>query len=367
MSPLLHHRTAFAPSTGLSRSSWVGRAVWACAVLAVGLLLAALPSAGRSAEDPARAGAPDVTPAFDFGDRTRFTSAIVRVDCSVPQEATTVRTLGTRRQGSGVVIGPQVVLTIGYLLVEAEQVMVTTASGRRIPGSVAGYDHATGYGLVRTALPMDGLALALGDSDAITERQTVLTQGQGESEATELVVVSRKTFVASWEYLLERPIYTFPPVSNWSGSALIDREGRLVGIGSLVVEDAATDRSVPGNLFVPVNLLKPILADLIAMGHRASPVQPWLGITLQPRAGALAVVRVFRDGPADSAGIEAGDVVVGVGAEPVVDLAEFYRQVWRQGPAGTEVTLSVSREGMLREVRVRSVDRMDVLRKPQGI
>ena len=298
----------------------------------------------------------------------RFGQAIVRIDTRVAEDATSADALGARRVGSGVILEPRLVLTIGYLLMEAEQVDVTTASGRRVPGSVAGYDHATGFGLVRTALPMDGQPMELGDSDRVRERQKLLTQGHGESQATELLVISRKTFTGSWEYLLERPIYTFPPVNNWSGSALIDADGRLVGIGSLIVNDASTDRpGVPGNLFVPVNLLKPILRDLVEHGRRAAPVQPWIGLTTEQVRGNLMVVRVSREGPAESAGLVAGDIVVAVGGQKVSGQADFYRRLWQQGPAGTEVRLRVLREGELRELAVKSVDRMDALRKPRGI
>ena len=295
-------------------------------------------------------------------------AGIVRVDTRAVAGAASVAGLGSRRSGSGVILDGQLVLTIGYLLLEADAVEVTTASGRRIPGTVAGYDHATGFGLVRTVLPLDGRPIELGDSDAVVERQMVLTIGQGEDEATALHVISRKPFAGSWEYLLERPIYTFPPVNNWSGAALTTEDGRLVGIGSLVVNDAALERrGVPGNLFVPVNLLKPILEDLVRTGRRQGPAQAWLGLSTEPLRGHLMVVRVSRDGPAEAAGIEPGDIVVAVDGERFADQATFYRRLWRLGPAGTEVTLRLLRDGALRDVKVRSIDRTEVLARPSGI
>ncbi|MCX7273583.1 MAG: S1C family serine protease [Burkholderiales bacterium] len=295
-------------------------------------------------------------------------ASIVRVEARALEGATSAASLGARRSGSGVIIGERLVLTIGYLLLEVESVEVTTASGRQVPASVAGYDHATGLGLVRTALPMDGRQIQLGDSDRIAERQKVLTVGQGEAEATELMVVSRKPFAGSWEYLLERPIFTFPPVNNWSGAALLSEDGQLVGIGSLVVNDAAGDRQgVPGNLFVPVNLLKPILSDLLANGRRSAPVQPWLGLTTEVVRGNLMVVRVSRNGPADQAGIDPGDIVLAVGADRVADQADFYRRLWKQGPAGTEITLRLLKGGEVKNVPLRSIDRMEVLARPPGV
>ena len=246
--------------------------------------------------------------------------------------------------------------------------MVTTASGKRIPASVAGYDHATGFGVIRTAVSLDGKAMALGDSDKVAEKQRVLTLGHSEPEATEIYVLSRKTFSAGWEYLIERPIFTFPPVNNWSGAALIADDGSLIGVGSLIVNDAAQGRNgVPGNLWVPVNLLKPILSDLLARGRRTDGVQPWLGMTTENVRGNLMVTRVARNGPAENAGITAGDIVVGVSGEKVGEQADFYRKVWRTGPAGSVIALRVLKGGDVREVSVKSVDRSDTLRKATGI
>lgn len=309
---------------------------------------------GAAPLDPARAA--------------KVLSAVVRIDARVPRDAVSAPTLGSARSGSGVFIRSQLVLTIGYLLLEADEVMVTTSSGRRIPGSVAGYDHETGFGLIRTALPHDGDVLALGDSDRLAERQRVLTIGQGEKDPTELFIVSRRLFTGGWEYLLDRPFYTFPPVNNWSGSALLSEEGQLVGVGSLVVNDAAEfQRGVPGNLFVPINLLKPILEDLVARGRRAGAGQPWLGMSTEMVRSNLIVSRVTPGSPADQAGLEAGDVVIGVGSGRVLDQADFYRQVWKLGPAGVEVPVRLIRSGEVRTFMLKSIDRMDFIRKPRGI
>jgi S1-C subfamily serine protease len=321
----------------------------------VGTLLAAiLVAAGAHA-------APDPDPA-------RFNGTVVRVEAEIVPDGQTAQSLGRKRSGSGVILDEHTVLTIGYLVLEAEQVSVTTPDGRRAPANVAGYDHASGFGLLRTLVPIGGRALELGDSDAVQVRQKVLTLGQGETEATELLVLSRKPFAGSWEYLLERPIFTFPPVDNWSGAALIDQDGKLVGVGSLIVSDAASERrGVPGNLFVPVNLLKPILAELLAQGRRGGPAQPWLGVATEPVRGHLIVERVTRDGPADQAGLAPGDIIVGVAGEAVSDQADFYRRVWRLGPAGVTVPLQVLKGNEVRDVPVRSIDRAQMLHKPRGI
>ena len=301
-------------------------------------------------------------------DAPALLSTVVRIEAKVPENSETAASLGARRSGTGVLIDQSTVLTIGYLLLEADEVELVTASGKRIPGSVAGYDHISGFGLIHSALPLDGLPLELGDSDAVTEMQRVLTLGHGEAVPTELLVVSRKPFAGSWEYVLDSAIFTFPPVNNWSGAALIGQDGRLVGIGSLLVNDAASERKgVPGNLFVPVNLLKPILKDLRANGRRSGPAQPWLGISTEVVQGNLIVAKVTRGGPADQAGLAAGDVIVGVGADKVHNQSDFYRNVWKHGPAGVTVPLRVLKAGDVKEVAVKTMDRMSLLRKPRGV
>jgi serine protease Do len=342
----------------------LGATTSAMAAVAAAGWLASLP-APVLAQQQTRPGNP---PAVAGESLQRFNNNVVRLDARVPPEATSSQALGPMRTGTGVVLDERTVLTIGYLTLEADQVMVTTASGRRIPASVAGYDHATGFGVVRTVLPMDASPIALGDSDRISERERVLTLGHGEAEATEIVVLSRKVFAAGWEYLLEKPIFTFPPVNNWSGAALYTQDGKLVGIGSLIVNDAAAGQpGVPGNLYVPVNLLKPILADLLATGRRTADVPPWLGLTTESVRGNLMVTRVAPNGPADSAGVVAGDIVLGVGIDNVRDQAEFYRKVWGTGKAGVTVPLKVLKEGAVKEVRVKSIDRADFLTKATGI
>jgi serine protease Do len=355
---------------------WFRRAAGALTAAAVWVAAGTAAAAGGlPAADSARAlptqagGGPRLPPpSANLGDLTRFNSSIVRLDTRVPEDATSARSLGGARFGTGVILDERTVLTIGYLTLEADAVMVTTASGKRIPGSVAGYDHGTGFGLVRTVLPLDGKPMALGDSDRVREKQRVLTLGQGEPEATEIFVLSRKPFAAGWEYLIESPIFTFPPVNNWSGAALISSDdGRLLAVGSLIVNDAASGQpGVPGNLWVPVNLLKPIMAELLAKGRRDG-ANPWLGMTTESVRGNLMVVRVAPNGPADTAGVSPGDIVVGVAGEKVGDQAEFYRKVWKQGPAGATIPLRVLKGGDVRDLTVKSIDRSDFLRKSTGI
>ena len=302
-------------------------------------------------------------------DRTFLNDTVVRIEANAVAGAESAESLGQRRSGTGVLLDRSTVVTIGYLLLEADEVDVVTPSGKRIPARVAGYDPDSGFGLVRTTVPLDGRPLELGDSDTIGEHQQVLTLGHGEPEATELMVISRKPFAGSWEYLIDKGIFTFPPVNNWSGAALVDQNGKLIGIGSLIVGDAATSRpGVPGNLYVPVNLLKPILADLLATGRRGGPALPWLGVVTEVvRGGHLLVSRVIPDGPAERAGLTAGDIIVSVDGQYVADQSAFYKGVRQRGPAGITVPLRVLKGGEIVDLSVKSSDRMDSLKKPEGI
>lgn len=291
--------------------------------------------------------------------------SIVRLRCTVPADSRTAASLGRQRQGSGVLIDQSgLVLTIGYLMVEADGAEVTLADGRTLPAQVVGYDHETGFGLLRTIEPPRMPAAPLGRSATLSEHAPVMIAAhEGGGGARPGFVLSRRPFAGSWEYLVEEAIFTAPAHPEWSGAGLFDAEGRLVGIGSLMVGDAnGKGAGIPGNMFVPIDLLPPILGDMIAEGAPSGPRRPWLGLAAEELRGRLFVTRVTPGGPAERAGIEAGDVVLGVGGQPVRDLADFYRKLWASGDAGSEVALLLLDGTSSRRVNVRSVDRHSQLR-----
>jgi serine protease Do len=291
-------------------------------------------------------------------------SAVVGLSARIQPNARSAESLGTQRQGTGVLIREGYVLTIGYLVIEAEAIQVTGADGRTVPATLAGYDHASGFGLLRVVGPFSGRPLRLGDSGALAERAPAMVVTAAARDSPSLVyVVSRRPFSGNWEYLLDSAIYTYPPVMDWSGAPLIGAGGDLLGIGSLVVPDAgAPGTQSPGNMFVPIDLLKPILEDLLANGRRSGPARPWLGVNADEFRGRLFIGRVSPDGPAERAGLKSGDIVLAVGNEEVTTLADFYRRLWGRGPAGSEVTLKVLQGSRVRDLTVRSIDRIEYFR-----
>jgi S1-C subfamily serine protease len=291
-------------------------------------------------------------------------NAVVQVEAAVPADARTARTLGTERSGSGVVIDSEgLIVTIGYLILEAESVDIV-AGGQRTSANIIAYDYDTGFGLLRASVPPGTQPLEIGDSASLDERAVVLVASHGGPEAAQrAMVVSRREFAGYWEYLLDNAIFTAPPHPQFGGAALIDEDGKLLGIGSLIVGDAVQgDSQFPGNMFVPIDLLKPILGDLLAFGHGTGPRRPWLGMTTEEVRGHLFVNRVSSYGPASKAGVEPGDIVLTVNGEGVSSLVELYRRVWALGAPGVDVTLTVVRDGGLREIVVQSADRYDFLR-----
>ena len=291
-------------------------------------------------------------------------SAVVRVRAKIVSDARSAATLGLQREGTGVIVRENYVATIGYLVIEAESIEVTGADGKAVPATLAGYDHASGYGVLRLLAPLSGKPLPFGNAAALAERDPVLVASYGGRDGLSVVhVVSRRPFSGSWEYLLDKAIWTYPAVMNWSGAPLIGPKGDFLGIGSLVVADSAGGgEQSPGNMFVPSDLLRPILDELIAKGRRAAPQQPWLGMTTEEMRGRLFVSRVTPEGPAAKAGIKPGDIVLGVGGQPASDLADLYRKVWATGAAGTRVPLNVLQGVEPREVGIDSVDRLSHLR-----
>jgi len=291
-------------------------------------------------------------------------SAIVRVKAKILPDARTAATLGMQREGNGVLVRPGYVATIGYLVIEAESIEVTGADGKSVPASIAAYDHASGFGLLALLAPLDGRPLPLGDARTLAEHSPAMIASFGGRDHVTIVhVVSRRPFSGSWEYLLDAAIYTSPPVLDWSGAALIGPSGELLGVGSLILSDAAGGGAPsPGNLFVPVDLLKPVLDELVATGRRAGPARPWLGMNTEEFRGRLFVVRVSPESPAARAGIRAGDIVIAVGREEVSSLPDFYRKVWSRGAAGVEVPVRLLQGAELKDVSVRSIDRLEYFR-----
>ena len=294
-------------------------------------------------------------------------SAVVGLESKVPAEARTAAALGTKRQGSGVVIDDAgLVLTIGYLILEADSIELSVGGSRRVSANVLAYDHETGLGLVRASRPLGVAPIPIGSSGPLARgRQVVVASAGGYNAAIGAYVVSRRDFAGWWEYLLEKAIFTAPAHPHFGGAALIDGDGKLVGVGSLLVPDAAEENEpLAGNMFVPIDALKPILADLIAEGRAARPSRPWLGLYPQEIHGRLFVARVPRGGPADRAGLKPGDLVLGVAGQTVTSLPGYYRALWGLGPAGVEVPLSVLRGNRPTDITIRSIDRMSWFRKP---
>ena len=302
-------------------------------------------------------------------DADKLFGAIVKVSTRSVPDARSADSLGATREGTGVVIGKDgLVLTIGYLIVEADNVQVTDSKGRVYPATVVANDQMSGFGLLRTLVPLDATPVALGDSGRTAEREPVLIATAGSEGASFAWVVSKRPFTGNWEYRLDYALFTSPPTTDWSGAALIDRDGKLVGIGSLIVREATDgDPKLPGNLFVPIDLLKPILADLVREGHRAGPARPWLGISADELQGHLFVTKVSPDGPADRAGVAVGDIILGVGSDPVRTQDEFYQRVWATRHAGDEVPLKVLKGVDVKDISVHSMDNVAYYRPSSTI
>lgn len=346
--------------------------------IAASMLVAAalaLPATGALAAVPRESAAAPEKPAFGKEDDASYrrlreaAEAVVAVRTKALGDARSRATLGAERTGSGIVIAPSgLVLTIGYLILEADLVEVSDASGRSLPASVVAYDHATGFGLLRAIGPLSPKPVKLGTSGSVEQLDRVLVATGGEGGMSVATVVSRRPFAGYWEYLIDGAIFTSPARTDHSGAALIDKNGELVGIGSLLVMDAMTPgERLPGNMFVPIDLLKPVLAEMVATGRQKAGRRPWIGVNSVEDDGRLKVLRVTADGPADTAGLRPGDIILSVGGEKIRDLGDFYRKLWAAGEPGVEIALTVLQGTDLRQLHIRSIDRLDFLRRKPTI
>ncbi len=290
--------------------------------------------------------------------------AVVKLSIRAVEGARTADSLGAEREGTGVVIDDQgLILTIGYLELEAASVLVIDSDSRIYPASVVGFDHATGFGLLRAKPAPPCAPVELGDSSALTELQSlVVACHEGGGGVTGAALVSRRRFTGWWEYMIDDALFTAPPRYEHSGAALFDSEGRLVGIASLWVSDALnTGMAFPGNMFVPINLLKDVLPDLVKTGRRRGDKRPWLGLNTEQVEGNVVVSRVLPDSPAEHAGIQRGDIILGVGGDSIGGQNEFYESLWSSGAAGSDVTLHIVRNKAVRHLIVQTGDRLDYL------
>jgi S1-C subfamily serine protease len=296
---------------------------------------------------------------------TELLSGVVHMKTFINPDGRTTQNLGREREGSGVVIDSNgLILTIGYLMVEAHSAEVMTNDGQDVPANIVGYDHQTGFGLLQAIAPLKAQPLAFGKSAELKERDAVVVAAYGGAEnAAPAVVVAKREFAGSWEYLLDQAIFTSPPHSAWSGAALLNHEGKLVGIGSLIVADVTGkgDR-MAGNMFVPTDLLPPILADLMVSGRTAGAGRPWLGVNTDEMHGHLMISNVTPGGPAEHAGLKRGDIILGVNGEPVTHLPEFYRKLYAQGDAGTVIPLDIFKDNEKQRIEIKSINRLDHLR-----
>lgn len=306
--------------------------------------------------------------AEDYGfDLDRALSAVVGLHAMVPQDAFTAETLGTERAGNGVAIDDGLVLTIGYLVTEAETVWIHRAGLPAIEGTVLGVDYESGFGLVQTLGRYHLPALSLGDSAAAKTGQRVVTGGaSGRSDSLASHVVAREPFAGYWEYALDDAIFAAPAHPNWGGTGLIDERGELIGIGSLQLEsttEGGITRHV--NMMVPTDLLKPILSDLTRYGRSSRPPRPWLGLYATEIEGAVIIAGLAPRGPAVQAQLKTGDTILAVGGEKVNSLLSFYRRMWALGSSGVDVPLTLLSRDITFDVTLKSTDRAKMLRVPR--
>jgi S1-C subfamily serine protease len=294
--------------------------------------------------------------------------AVVSLSAEVPESAFTASILGTERSGSAVLISDDgLLLTIGYLVTEAENVWLTTASGRLVPAHPIAIDTESGFALVQAMGDLDAEPLRIGRAKLSDVGEPVIVaSGGGVAQAVRARIVAKQEFAGYWEYLLDEAIFTAPAHPLWGGAALIGPDGALLGIGSLHVQHSnGRGESEDINMIVPIDLLPPILADLKALGRPNKPVRPWLGVYSTESGGRVVVADVSEEGPAGAAGLRSGDIIASVRDRAVDTLAEFYREVWACGPAGTEIPIEIVRDKRNLWLRIKSADRTSFLKKPR--
>jgi S1-C subfamily serine protease len=302
---------------------------------------------------------------LDFNSISR---SVTKLRAVIPEDAFTASILGSERIGNGIVIDSTgLILTIGYLMTEATDVWLTGPDGREVAAHPLAYDQVTGFGLILPLQKLDLPPISLGSSTDLRAGSEVhVLSAKDFAPSQNALVVARREFAGAWEYLLEDAIFTAPAHPHWSGAALVDKTGALVGLGSLLVRELIDGEESSANMFVPIDLLKPILQSLKSTGRADRQPRPWLGVYAVELAGKVYVTGVVEGGPAQGADIREGDVISEVAQHEVGTLPDFYRRVWAVGPAGTGVPLTTVRGATQIHLNVRSVDRGELLKRPQA-
>jgi S1-C subfamily serine protease len=292
--------------------------------------------------------------------------AVVGLRSQVPPDAFTARVLGTEREGSGVLIGDGLVLTVGYLVSEAETIWITTAEGRAVAGHALAVDQETGFALVQALGKIPLKPATLGDSESLKiGAATVMAAAGGRAHAVAGKLVARQPFAGYWEYLMEEALFVAPAHPSWGGAGLFGPDGKLVGVGSLILQQGEEGRRLDLNMVIPVHQLIPILDDLVNQGRRSGPPRPWLGLYATEDEEGISVASLAPGGPAEAAGMRNGDRILSVEGAEVTELADFWRAIWAMGPAGTNIRLQVSRGKARRDVTITSADRVQFLKRPR--
>jgi len=313
-----------------------------------------------------------VPPAFqprqnDYGfDLDRALSSVVGLHSIIPPDAHSAETLGTERAGNGVLIDDGLVLTIGYLITEAEAVWLHLGDGRVVQGHALGFDFESGFGLVQALGRLDIDPLPLGSSAATRIGDNVVVGGAGgRTRSVASQIAAKQEFAGYWEYLLDEAIFTHPAHPNWGGTGLLNARGELIGIGSLQLERERSGKAEHVNMIVPIDLLKPVLDDIRKFGRVNKPARPWLGMFSTEIDNRVVVVGISTKGPAERAELKTGDVILAVNGEKVTSQIGFYRKLWSLGPAGVDVPLTVYHEGVTFDVTLTSIDRSKLLKAPR--
>jgi S1-C subfamily serine protease len=292
--------------------------------------------------------------------------AVVQLRAEIPEDAFTAQILGTERVGNGIVIRDDgLVLTIGYLITEASTIWLTTTRGVVVPAFPLAYDQTTGFGLVQPLGKLGVKPLVRGTAASCRIGENVVVAGHGgRARALRATVFAKREFAGYWEYLLDEALYTAPAHPQWGGSAMIGSDGKLLGVGSLLVQEKVDAGTLQGNMVVPIDLLEPILDDMLKLGRPGRENRPWLGMYTTEAGAKLVVAGLAPGGPAERAGVKVGDIVMDVAGAKPGSLADLWRRVWALGPSGTQVPFKLLRKSALIDVRVRSADRSGFLKKP---
>jgi S1-C subfamily serine protease len=282
--------------------------------------------------------------------------ATVSIHVQVPPTHPSVMIgLGTDRRGTGALVSADgVIVTVNYMIMGAQDVIVTFASGEQVPGRVIARDFTTSLGLVKiggTRLPH--LDVVSSQTAALGQDIFMISSMGAEKRCADTGIITYLgPFDAAWEFVLERCVCVTASALNigLSGGPIVNSRGQLLAVSYLNFGDLVRPiLGIPGECFLSGR------DELVRHGHRVStPPRLWLGLLSYTLRDHVVIAGVMPGSPGEKAGIRQGDLVLSADGLEIHERKALYDAINRHRP-GEQMRLKIMRNNQVHDLAIAAV------------